>query len=272
MTTPYSQLAHAKPYRSPINVTGTEKKLSLAGGGVLLLNGLRRGGLGGLLQVALGGALLWRGASGHCQVKQALTPSAFEDQLQHDYGWKSAEAVSRTITVLRPRAEVFEFCRNPQNLPLFMRRLERIELLDGIATRWTANGPLGRTLSWIARVEEERENELVVWSCGSKDAFQHAGLFQHKISARFSDALDGRGTLIEVVLACEPPAGRLGYAVAKLVSTFASTELGGDLRRLKQLLEAGEAANDYLTLDHVESPEHGNAVDRGTLVSRAGLS
>ncbi|MBB3101757.1 hypothetical protein FHR87_000117 [Azomonas macrocytogenes] len=54
------------------NVHGWERTASLAGGLLFIGKGLRRGGLGGLLELALGGAALTRGLTGHCRAKQAL--------------------------------------------------------------------------------------------------------------------------------------------------------------------------------------------------------
>jgi hypothetical protein len=56
----------------PQNVQGWERTASIAGGIYLLGHGIRRGGIGGLLQVALGGMAVARGFTGRCAAKQAL--------------------------------------------------------------------------------------------------------------------------------------------------------------------------------------------------------
>lgn len=56
--------------RSSHNVHGWERAASLAGGLYLVGKGLRRGGLGGLLQLAMGGMALTRGITGHCEAKR----------------------------------------------------------------------------------------------------------------------------------------------------------------------------------------------------------
>ena len=60
------------------NVTGWERTLSLAVGIAGLGNGIKRGGLGGLLEA--GAALLEpkRGLSGHCALKSALRDAGRE--------------------------------------------------------------------------------------------------------------------------------------------------------------------------------------------------
>lgn len=60
------------PQRPEQNVQGWERITSLAGGAALVGKGLRRGGLFGLVQLAIGGAVLARGISGHCSAKSLL--------------------------------------------------------------------------------------------------------------------------------------------------------------------------------------------------------
>ncbi|MBK5510864.1 MULTISPECIES: YgaP family membrane protein [unclassified Pseudomonas] len=57
------------------NVEGWERIGSLAGGMVMVGKGLRRGGVFGLIQVAIGGVALARGITGHSSVKSLLEKS-----------------------------------------------------------------------------------------------------------------------------------------------------------------------------------------------------
>lgn len=58
---------------APQNVHGWERAASLAGGLVLMGKGLRRGGIFGLAELAMGGMALARGISGRCEGKRMLT-------------------------------------------------------------------------------------------------------------------------------------------------------------------------------------------------------
>ncbi len=58
---------------APQNVHGWERTASVAGGLMLLGKGLRRGGLRGMIQLAMGGMALARGMSGRCEAKRILT-------------------------------------------------------------------------------------------------------------------------------------------------------------------------------------------------------
>ncbi|WP_339502318.1 DUF2892 domain-containing protein [Pseudomonas silesiensis] len=57
------------------NVQGWERIGSVAGGVVMVTKGLRRGGVFGLIQVAIGGVALARGITGHSSVKSLLEKS-----------------------------------------------------------------------------------------------------------------------------------------------------------------------------------------------------
>jgi len=57
------------------NVQGWERIGSLAGGVVMVGKGLRRGGVFGLLQVAIGGVAMARGITGHSSAKSFLEKS-----------------------------------------------------------------------------------------------------------------------------------------------------------------------------------------------------
>jgi uncharacterized membrane protein len=61
--------------QSAQNVQGWERIGSLAGGVVMVGKGLRRGGVFGLLQVAIGGVAMARGITGHSSAKSFLEKS-----------------------------------------------------------------------------------------------------------------------------------------------------------------------------------------------------
>jgi len=54
------------------NVRGWERAGSLAGGLIMVGKGLRRGGIFGLIQIAIGGVALARGYTGHSSTKSLL--------------------------------------------------------------------------------------------------------------------------------------------------------------------------------------------------------
>ncbi|WP_263145133.1 cyclase/dehydrase [Pseudomonas sp. RIT-PI-AD] len=211
-----------------------ERTLSLLGGSALLFNGLRDGGAAGLVQAGLGALLAWRGASGRCRVKRALNPTPWESRLQQQYGWSNIEALSRSVTIAKPRSEVYACLAEPARLAPVLAGVEAIETLEDGRLRWTFGAPLGKTFQVISRLEDSRQDERLVW------VTEETRWLPHRCTLTFGDAPHGRGTEIKAVLACEPPAGRAGYAAAALLGRVSGHALLRELRRLKQFLETGE--------------------------------
>ena len=59
-------------------------------------------------------------------------------------------------------------------------------------------------------------------------------------SVRFERAPGGRGSIVKVEMLYRPPAGVVGATVAKLLGKDPVGQIKDDLRRFKQIMEAGE--------------------------------
>ena len=140
----------------------------------------------------------------------------------------------QSITVARPPAEVYAFWRELENLPRFMKHLERVERLDGVRSRWTAKGPAGTSVSWDAEIVQDIPNEMISWRSLEGADVPNAG------TVRFVAAPGGRGTEVRVEMEYTPPAGRLGDTVAMLFREEPKQQVHDDLRRFKQVMEVGE--------------------------------
>lgn len=62
---------------------------------------------------------------------------------------------------------------------------------------------------------------------------------------RFQPATGGRGTEVKVVLEYNLPGGGITAAIAKLFGEEPEQQIGDDLNRFKQLMEAGEIATVF---------------------------
>lgn len=142
--------------------------------------------------------------------------------------------VEKVATINRPIHEVYQFWRNFENLPRFMRHLESVEVLDGRRSRWRAKAPAGMTVEWEAEILQDREQEWIAWRSLEGSQVPNSG------SVRFTPAPGGRGTEVRVQLQYSPPAGRVGRLVAKLFGEEPELQVREDLRRFKQLMETGE--------------------------------
>jgi uncharacterized membrane protein len=142
--------------------------------------------------------------------------------------------VSKSITVRRPREEVYRFWRDLENLPRFMRHLQAVTSGSDGRSHWIARAPAGQRVEWDAEIVDEQEYERLSWRTLEGSDIRHEGTVQ------FRDAPADRGTEVDVELHYEPPAGNVGAAVAKLFGEEPSQQIRDDLRRCKQVMETGE--------------------------------
>ena len=142
--------------------------------------------------------------------------------------------VEQSVTINRPVLEVYRFWRNFENLPRFMDHLEAVTVIDDTRSHWVAKGPAGTRVEWFADIHNEIDDELIAWRSLPGSEINNAG------SVHFAPSADGLGTEVHVVLSYEPPAGKVGVAFAKLLGEEPSNQVADDLRRLKQVMDAGD--------------------------------
>ena len=240
MASPYNGVASNESWenlRRPrtaddgINVGKTERLVSAVAGAAVIALALRRKRLRGVL-FPLGGTLLSRAVTGRCAVNRALGRNTAKADRMSPVVRGEGIKVERTITVNRPREEVYHFWRQLENLPRFMDHLESVIVLDEDRSHWVAKAPAGTKVEWDASIQDEIENELIAWRSLPGSDIDNAG------SVHFIPA--GDGTEVRVVLSYDPPAGRVGAAVAKLLGEEPEQQVEEDLRRFKQVMEAIE--------------------------------
>jgi uncharacterized membrane protein len=146
------------------------------------------------------------------------------------------ELIGRTITINRPRAEVYAFWRNFRNFPSFMENIASVEVIDNLRSRWVVKAPADKTVEWISVITREVPGEVIAWSSERDASVSNSG------SIAFRDAPAGRGTEVTATIVYDPPAGSVGKLLAKLFQREPNIQVRRDLRRFKQLLETGEIA------------------------------
>jgi uncharacterized membrane protein len=217
----------------PLNVGETERWFSVIGGAALTVFGLSRRTFGGLGLAAVGGALMHRGLTGHCSAYRALgidttEPRGPENSVRAQHGVK----VEETVVIFRPREDLYRFWRDFSNLPKIMRYLQSVQDLPGGRSHWVAKGPMDVPVEWDAEVITDRPDELIGWRSVGDSLIDTAG------SVHFLPTPDGRGTEVRVALKYDPPAGKLGDAIASLLGRSPAREIREDLRRFKSLMES----------------------------------
>src|SRR5207244_11918155 len=115
--------------------------------------GLPRGSLARLALGVTVAGLIYRGATCHCSVYQALgvntaQPRNPASSIPATEGVK----VEKTITINRSPEELYRFWHNLENLPRFMKHLESVRLTGGNRSHWIAKGPLGTRFEWDAAI------------------------------------------------------------------------------------------------------------------------
>jgi uncharacterized membrane protein len=142
--------------------------------------------------------------------------------------------VTKTVTINRPREEVYRFWRDLQNLPRFMAQIKSVQAAGEKRSHWVAEGPGGKSVEWDAEMIEDRPNELIAWRSLEGADIESSG------SVRFEPAAGGRGTVVKVELQYNPPGGVVAATVAKLFGQAPEQQVQEDLHRFKQIIETGE--------------------------------
>lgn len=220
-----------EPLSRRVNVGMAERAASLATGvGLLSYILVRRPKM--TLPLGLeAGYMLYRGATGHCVFYQMLDINRSENGM-------GGIKVQRSLTINRPRDQLFRIWRNAENLPRFMKHLKSVKVdpTDNARSHWVVTGPLGRDIEWDSEIIEERENEYSAWSSLPGSIVESRG------SIHFMDSPADRGTILYISMEYQPPAGSLGAAFAQLFGEGTSQQIRDDLRRFKQIMETGEVA------------------------------
>jgi uncharacterized membrane protein len=209
------------------------KWISVVAGATLAAYGLTRRSLQGLAIAGLGGALVFVGVK-RGDGNGTTAREKGEDNVSVPYG--RGVRVEKSVTINQPPEAIYAFWRNFENLPKFMSHLLAVQVIDRQRSHWKARGPAGSDVEWDAEIIHEEPNALIGWRSIEGAEVDHAG------SVHFRPATGGRGTELKVILRYDPPAGKLGAAVAKLFGKDPGHEVQEDLRKLKQLLETGEVA------------------------------
>jgi uncharacterized membrane protein len=144
--------------------------------------------------------------------------------------------VGRSVTIDRPREELYSFWRDLRNLPRFMHNIHSVTIKDPIHSHWVIEAPGGKTVEWDSKITQDEAGRLIAWQSLEDASVRNSG------KVEFLDSPDNRGTVVRVTLTYDPPAGAVGKLVARLFQKEPKVQARQDLRRFKQLMETGEIA------------------------------
>lgn len=212
--------------RSRRNVGTAERLVSTALGIMALRRSGKRSGPGRLMSATTGSMLLGRGLTGHSMLYDRLGVSSAE--LEDGAGIN----IDASVTIKRPRQEVYEFWRDPANLSLVMSHVESVRDVGNGITHWRVRGPNNMPIEWDARVINDEPGYLIAWASVPDSPIAHAG------SVHFNDAGD-KGTEVLVRMRYTPERSAYAFAFAKVLNPVTEAEVAEDLRRLKHTMETG---------------------------------
>jgi len=228
-----------------VNVGKAERWMSVLAGGALAGVALRSRSPAAAAAAIAAAALVWRGATGHCDVYQAAgmntargrtrngrgprTRADFDSDTRARLGGQRGIVVEESVTIRRDIDDVYRFWRQLDNLPRFLTHLESVNFRPDGTSHWVAHGPAGMRMEWDARIINEVENDVIGWQSLEGSQVATAG------SVHFSESK--LGTTLRVHFQYDPPGGRFGAAVAALFGEDPARAVRDDLRRLKRILE-----------------------------------
>jgi uncharacterized membrane protein len=181
-------------------------------------------------------------AAGFCAVRTLAGKRI--NTLPYGYGIK----IKKAVTVNCPAEHLYHYWRNLTNLTKLFGNVLSIEVRDHTLSHWTLKVPAGVTLEWDAEITVDRENEMIGWRSIGEADLDNAGY------VRFECATGGRGTVVRVALQYNPPAGKIGAALSSVLGEKPASQIEEALRKLKQLMEAGEIARAARAVDEKELP------------------
>lgn len=171
-------------------------------------------------------------------ITAADVAASVRQTLQRSQGLRVGEAedyFERSVIVSKSPQECYDYWRNLNNAPGFMRTIESVTVLDDRRSHWVAKIG-GKTVEWDSRISEEKPGERISWHSDADAPLTHAGVVS------FERAPGDRGTLVRLLVHYQPPGGRVALTAAKLIGKGPASEIQEDLRRFKQILETGEIA------------------------------
>jgi len=173
-------------------------------------------------------------SGGDAPLTSAVHQRDLAKEAAEDRGWREAALVGRTVTINRPRGELYAFWRDFRNLAAFMENVESVTPGDERRSHWVVKAPAGQTVEWDSIITEDVEGSLIAWESADGADVKNAGRIT------FRDSPSGRGTEVTATIVYDPPAGDLGKLIAKLFQKEPKIQARRELRRFKQLMETGE--------------------------------
>lgn len=141
--------------------------------------------------------------------------------------------VHHNVAINRSPQDCYAWWRRLEQLPRVMPHIQRVDVTGDRTSHWVATGPGGWSVEWDAEITEDVPGQLIAWRSLAGSALQHDG------HVRFASVPNGDGTLVRAAMRYRAPRA-LGAVLGRLLGLAPDHQLHADLRRFKQVMEAGE--------------------------------
>lgn len=189
-----------------------------AAGAALAYYGFRRGGVGGALMGVMGAG---------------VATSRMAAAAGMPVGTSEPREVRQSVEVMATPEKAFAMWSRFEDFPRFMSNVREVRKVGENAWHWVVEGPLGRRVEWDAKLTASEPNRLIAWTSTSADVPN---------SGEVSFEPTSNGTRVMVKMSYGQPIGPIGILIEKVGGGDPDAMMRQDLRRFKQLMEAGETA------------------------------
>jgi len=206
-----------------VNVSATERVISVVSGSLMLYNSLHKKPKN-YPRALLSAFMIFRGATGYCPGYQLAGKTLEPPKV-------SNVNIRVMLTVNKPVNFVYQFWRKLDNLPLFMKHLDSVVVIDDEISEWKARipGDLGH-LTWKAAIIKDVENRELSWRSFSDAVIHNVGKVEFHDNGSF-------GTKMDIVISYRAPFEKMGETVAKVLNPIFANMVEQDLNRFKDYVE-----------------------------------
>lgn len=157
------------------------------------------------------------------------------------------ERFQSSIEVDAPSSVCYQKWHRFDEFPHFMKNVAQVSLVSGKLWHWVVNGPLGTTVEWDALIDGDETNRVISWHSvpGSEVKIEGA--------VRFDESAPDR-TMVSCTIQYDPPAHKLGEAVANLFSN-PHKMVEEDLQNFKHLVEGTNVPAEKVHVGKILQPD-----------------
>lgn len=150
---------------------------------------------------------------------------------------REAIEINKHVIIHAPIQRVFNFFRQYEQFPHFMRNVFDVRMVEEDRIRWIVRGPMGTHVSWQAQEVSVEENDSIQWQSMDGALVPQTGILEFHPE-------DQDTTRVTLTMSYNPPLGFMGHALARLTRCDPKTLFDEDFARAKTYLEHGKAARD----------------------------